>query len=153
MLFRSLWSIDQHLDACVPAQRVDLGIGKLKLTPKLGCQVVGQVTRGRLSLSGRGDRLLIAMPIRATISAKKVGGIASKTATGAAVVHATARLAISGDWRPTARVQIEYDWTEAPGIDFLGRRISFAAKADQRDRKSTRLNSSHSGESRMPSSA
>lgn len=129
---RRLWGIDQHLDACVPAQRVNLGIGRLKVTPKLGCQIVGQVTRGRLRLSGSGDRLLITLPINAAISANKVGGIASETATGAAVVHAVARLSITGDWKPTARVSIEYDWTRAPGIDFLGRRIEFAERADQR---------------------
>ena len=127
-----LWSIDQHVDQCVPAQRVNLGIGKLKILPKLGCQVVGQVTRGRIRLSGRGDRLLIAMPIHAAIAARKVGGIASKTATGDAVVQATARLSIAGDWRPSATVTIAYDWKTPPGIDLLGRRIEFADKADQR---------------------
>lgn len=127
-----LWAIDQHEDQCVPPQRVNLGFAKLKVLPKLGCRIVGQVTRGHIRLSGRGDRLVIAMPIQATITADKVGGIASKTATGAAMVHATARLSIAGDWRPTARVSIDYDWTNPPGIDFLGRRIAFAQKADQR---------------------
>lgn len=129
---RRLWGINQHVDQCVPAQRVDLGIARVRVLPKLGCQVVGQVVRGRLRLSGRGDRLLITIPIRATISANKVGGIASKTATGAAVVHATARLSITGNWQPTARVNINYDWTTPPGVTFLGRRIEFASKADQR---------------------
>lgn len=129
---RRLWGIDQHVDQCVPAQRVNLGIARVRVLPRLGCQVVGQVVRGRLRLSGRGDRLLITIPIRATISANKVGGIASKTATGAAVVHATARLSITGNWQPTARVGIDYDWTTPPGVTFLGRRIEFADKADQR---------------------
>ena len=129
---RRLWAIDQHLDQCVPAQRVNLGIAKLKVLPKLGCQVVGQVTRGAIRLSGRGDRLLIAMPVHARIAARKVGGIASKTATGDATVHAAARLSIAGDWRPTARVTIDYDWATPPGIALLGRRISFVDQADQR---------------------
>lgn len=129
---RRLWGIDQHLDRCVPAKRVDIGIGRLKVVPQLGCQIVGQVTRGPVRLSGRGDRLLITLPVHAQIAANKVGGIASKTATGDAIVHATARLSIAGDWRPTARVSIDYDWATPPGIDFLGRRISFAEKADQR---------------------
>ncbi|WP_425230343.1 DUF4403 family protein [Sphingomonas sp.] len=127
-----LWRIDQHLDACVPAKRVNLGIARVRILPNLGCQIVGQVVRGRLTVTGRGDRLLVTMPIRATISANHVGGIASKTATGAAIVHATARLGITGNWQPTARVAIDYDWTTPPGVDFLGRRIVFADKADQR---------------------
>lgn len=129
---RQLWRIDQHLDACVPPQRVNLGIAKLRVLPKLGCQVVGQVTRGRLSLSGSGDRLLIKMPIHAAIAAQKVGGLASKTATGDAVVHAVARLSIVGDWQPAAKVNIDYDWRTPPGIDLLGQRITFADKADAR---------------------
>ena len=129
---RRLWAIDQHLDRCVAAQRVNIGIAKVKVLPKLGCQVVGQVTRGPIRLSGRGDRLLIAMPVHAEIAARKVGGIASKTGTGDALVHATARLSIAGNWRPTAKVNIDYDWSTPPGIDFLGERISFVEKADQR---------------------
>ena len=129
---RQLYAIDQHLDQCVPPQRVNIGIAKLRVLPKLGCQVVGTVTRGRVRLSGRADRLFITMPIHAAIAARNVGGIASKTATGDATVHATARLSIVGNWRPTAKVDIDYDWATAPGIDFLGKRITFVDKADQR---------------------
>ena len=129
---KTLWTIDQHLDACVPAQRVNLGIGKIKLLPKLGCRIVGKVVRGRLTLGGHGDRLTIAMPVHATIAAQKVGGVVSKTATGDAIVHAVAHLTIVGNWTPSATVSIDYDWTTPPGIDFLGQRIEFASKADAR---------------------
>ena len=125
---KTLWRIDQHLDACVPAKR----IGKLAITPKLGCRIVGQVVRGPVTLGGRGDRLTITMPVHATIAARKVGGVLSKTATGDAVVHAVARLSVTGDWRPSAKVSIDYDWTTPPGIPFLGRRIVFARQADAR---------------------
>ena len=129
---RQLYTIDQHLDQCVPPQRINLGFAKLRVLPRLGCQVVGAVTRGRIRLSGRGDRLLVTMPIHAVISAQKVGGFASKTATGDATVHAVARLSIVGNWQPTAKVDIEYDWATPPGIDFLGKRITFVDKADDR---------------------
>ncbi|WP_375393613.1 DUF4403 family protein [uncultured Sphingomonas sp.] len=129
---KTLWRIDQHLDACVPAKRVDLGIGKLKILPRLGCRIVGDVVRGPLRLAGRGDRLTITMPVHATITAQDVGGLASKTATGDAVVHAVARLSIAGNWIPSAKVSIDYDWTTPPGIDFLGQRIAFASVADKR---------------------
>lgn len=129
---RRLWAINQHVDRCVPAQRVDLGIAKVKVIGDLGCQVVGQVTRGRVRLGGSGDRLLITVPVHATITADKVGGLVSKTATGDAEVHAVARLSMVGDWRPSARVTIDYDWVNPPGIDFAGRRITFVDKADER---------------------
>ncbi|WP_244501545.1 DUF4403 family protein [Sphingomonas gellani] len=129
---RQLWTIDQQVERCVPAQRVNLGIGRVKLTPDLGCRIVGQVVRGPVTLGGSGSRLTIAMPVHATIAARKVGGVLSKTATGSAIVHAVANLSIRPDWIPSARVSIDYDWTEPPGIDFAGQRIVFVDKADQR---------------------
>ncbi len=129
---KRLWGIDQYLDACVPAKRVDLGIGKLKIVPRLGCRIVGEVVRGPLTLGGSGDRLTITMPVHATIAAQNVGGVVSKTATGDAIVHAVARLSIVGNWSPSAKVSIDYDWTTPPGIDLLGQRIEFASKADAR---------------------
>ncbi len=129
---RKLWSIDQQLDRCVPAQRVNFGIGKVKLVPDLGCRIVGKVERGRIRLGGTGDRITITMPVNATIAARKVGGIVSKTATGSAVMHAVARMSLAGDWAPVAKVSIDYDWSQPPGIDFLGQRIAFASKADER---------------------
>lgn len=127
---RVLWTIDERRPDCVPAQRVDLGIGRVKVSPALGCRIVGQVTRGPLTLGGRGDRLTIAMPVRATLAAEKIGGVAGATATGAATVHAVARLGIAGDWRPDAKVDIAYDWREPPGVTILGQRVSFASRAD-----------------------
>ena len=129
----TLWRIDQHQDKCVPAQRVNLGIAKIKVLPQLGCRIVGRVTRGAITLGGSGNTLLITMPVRAEISARDVGGIIkNQTGTGTAMVHARAKLGIAGNWVPTAKVDIDYDWTEAPGIDFLGQRIEFVKKADER---------------------
>jgi len=130
---RALWRIDQHKDACIPAQRVDIGIAKLKVLPKLGCRIVGQVTRGAMTLSGKGETIDITLPVHAVISVRDLGGVVKKQdATGDAIVHATARLAIVGDWRPTAKVDIHYDWTTPPGIEVLGQRIEFVQKADER---------------------
>lgn len=129
---QKLWSIDKQLDQCVAPKRIDLGIARVKVLPKLGCHIVGDVRRGRLILGGSGDRLTITMPIHATIAANNLGGLVSKTATGDAVIHAVARLSIVGNWSPGAKVAIAYDWTTPPGIDFLGKRIEFASKADAR---------------------
>ncbi|GAA0315345.1 hypothetical protein GCM10009087_27240 [Sphingomonas oligophenolica] len=130
---RILWRIDKRAQLCVPPRRVKLFRKRLKVTPALHCDIAGEVTRGRITLSGSGATLLVTMPINATISAAHIGGIISKeTATGAAIIRASARLAVDGNWSPTARVAIAYDWTDPPGIDFLGQRIRFAEKADSK---------------------
>ena len=140
---QTLWSIDQREDKCVPAQRVTacairrkdgscrVGIKKLKITPDLSCRIVGKVTRGRIALGGSGSAIAITLPVRATVSARDVGGIIKQeTATGAADVHAVATLGMTRSWQPTARVHIAYDWTNPPGVTILGKRITFAGKAD-----------------------
>jgi hypothetical protein len=139
---QTLWQIDQHEKACIPAQRVLKGkiLGKrifgekgLKITPDLGCQIVGKVVRGRISVGGSGSTLLLRMPVSAQISARNVGGfIKGVTATGAAAVRATARISVRRDWNPAATVAIAYDWTNPPGVTLLGRRILLVNKADQR---------------------
>lgn len=124
----TLWTIDQHRDVCVKGRRV----AGVKVTPDLGCRLVGQVTRGAIRLSGSGERLEIAMPVEARIAARDVGGVLSKTATGSAMVHATARLRIVGDWQPRAALDISYTWREVPGTEIAGQRITFQHEADEK---------------------
>ena len=89
------------------------------------------MTRGPITLSGKGDTIKLVMPVSATVSAKDVGGIIkSETATAGAQVRADIKLGIKGDWEPTAKVDIDYSWTTKPGIELLGRRFTFAGKAD-----------------------
>lgn len=146
-----LWAINQHEPKCIPAQRVTIcpvhkqkckgenckkvackiGIKSAKVTPDVACNIVGQVTRGRIRLSGRGDNIFVTMPIKAVISARDVGGIIKReTANGAADVRATVKISIDKSWSPVAKVAIDYRWAEPPGINFLGKRIKFARKAD-----------------------
>ncbi len=130
---RTLWSIDQQIDKCVPAQRVKLFKAKLKVTPDLGCNVVGNVTRSAIRLRGQGEEIIADVPIRANIAARHVGGfLKGETATGSAMVHARIRLSMTDNWQPRATVRLAYSWTKAPGIDFLGRRITFTDKADEK---------------------
>ena len=124
---RTLWTIDRHEQKCVPAQRVDIGIARVKVLPTLGCRIVGQVTRGRIHLSGQGSTLVITLPVRAVLSARDVGGVAGETATGAATVRAVARLGLRRNWTPSARIDLAYDWTQPPGVEILGRRIVFTS--------------------------
>lgn len=129
---RNLWTINRQVDRCVAAKRLDLGIAKVKVTPDLGCRIAGTVTRGRVEIGGSGDRLVITLPIHARISVRNVGGIVSETATGSAIVRASGRIAIKGDWQPTTEMQLSYDWTEPPGVDLLGQRITFTDQADEK---------------------
>lgn len=128
---QTLWSIDRVEERCVPAQRLKVLGKRVKVTPDLGCRIVGTVRRGRITLGGSGQNLRLTLPVSATISAENVGGIIRReTATGAATVRGNVRLDIRPDWTPTAKVSINYDWTTPPGVNLLGKRITFVDKAD-----------------------
>ena len=128
---RTLWTINQRESACVQPQRVKVFGKKVKVTPPIACTIVGQVTRGPLRLRGEGSEIVVDVPIHATISARDVGGVLKgETATGAAMAHARVRIDITPDWRTQGKARITYGWTRAPGIDFLGRRITFTDEAD-----------------------
>ena len=129
---RQLWSIDRRSDTCVAGKRIKAFGERIKVTPDISCRIVGQVTRDAITLSGKGENLGITMPVRATISARDVGGILKgETATGSAVVRASVRFGLTADWHPQAKVDISYDWTNPPGIDFVGQRIRFVDRADR----------------------
>ncbi|MCB2079948.1 MAG: DUF4403 family protein [Novosphingobium sp.] len=129
---KQLWSIDERRKNCVPAQRVKIFGERLKVTPDVPCRIVGQVTRGKLKMTGSGNKLTITMPVNASISARDVGGvIKQETATGSANVRADVRLGMDRNWKPRATVQISYGWREPPGIDILGQRIRFVQRADK----------------------
>ena len=129
---RALWSIDQAGQTCAASRKVKVLFAKIK-TPKITCRIVGTVTRGRMTISGRGRDLFVTMPIHASISARDVGGILrQETATADARVRAIVQLDLAPNWAPSARVAISYDWTDEPHIDFLGQRIEFTSRADAR---------------------
>ncbi|GAO79479.1 DUF4403 family protein [Sphingopyxis sp. C-1] len=128
---RTLWTIDQRERACIQPQRVKVFGKKVKVTPPIACTIVGQVTRGPLRLRGEGSEIVVDVPLRATIAARDVGGVLKgETATGAAMAHARIRIELTPDWRTRGKARITYGWTKAPGIDFLGRRITFTDQAD-----------------------
>lgn len=130
---RTLWTIDRHEKACVPPQRVKVFGRKVKVTPAIPCTIVGQVTRGPLKFRGEGNEIVVDVPINARISARDVGGVLKgETATGSALAHARVRLDLAANWRMQGKARIAYGWTSAPGIDFLGKRITFTDEADAR---------------------
>ncbi|NML93135.1 DUF4403 family protein [Novosphingobium olei] len=128
---RLLWTIDERGKTCVTSSKVKLLVVKVK-TPKLKCDLQGQVTRGALSLSGRGSDFIVTMPIHAVVHARNVAGMLKETASADAQVRAVVRLDLARDWNPRAKVRIEYGWTTEPGIDFLGQRIRFTDKANEK---------------------
>ena len=119
---QTLFNVDKKEDACF----------KGKIIGKVSCRIVGQVTRGPIKLSGQGKIIKLVMPISATVRASDPAGLhISETATATAEVRADVKLDIVGDWEPTAKVDIDYSWTTKPGIELLGRRFTFAGKADK----------------------
>ncbi|MCB2049394.1 MAG: DUF4403 family protein [Novosphingobium sp.] len=129
---QTLWSIDQRFERCVPPQRVKVLGQRIKLAPKIGCRVVGKVTRSAIRLHGEGSEIVADVPLRAIVQARDVGGIIKhETATGSAMAQARIRLDLASDWSPRATVKLRYNWTREPGIDFLGQRIEFTKQADK----------------------
>lgn len=127
---RALWSIDKPNQTCLASKSTKL-LGVTLKSPRVTCRIVGRVTRGQLALSGAGRDLIVTMPIHAEVAARDVGGVLkSETATGDARVRAVVRLSLTRDWQPRGQVDLRYDWTTEPGVDFLGQRIEFTNRAD-----------------------
>src|SRR6188474_672720 len=61
-----LWSIDKPNQKCIGGQRVRVFGANVKVTPDIDCRIVGEVTRGAISLAGAGNRLTISLPVHAT---------------------------------------------------------------------------------------
>ncbi|GAA0767399.1 hypothetical protein GCM10009076_26530 [Erythrobacter ramosus] len=128
---RELWQIDRPGSECVASQKVDLALFKVK-SPKIECHIVGKVTRGRLRLSGKGEVLTVNLPVKGTLAARDVAGMfKGETGTGAAEVALSLRLDLTPDWKLASTAKLNYRWTRQPGIDFLGRRITFTSEADR----------------------
>ena len=146
----TLKTIDQQEKACLPAQRITIclkhtkpckgdackdvpckvGVKKAKVVPEISCRIVGEIRRGPIHLSGKGDEIHLSMPVTAEIAAKDVGHVISESADAKAEVRAIIRLGLTPDWQPTATAKLDYSWTKKPGIELLGQRITFASHAD-----------------------
>ena len=127
---RQLWTIDQPGQICVPSTKVKVAFIKIK-TPTLHCRLVGQVVRGPMAISGSGRDIVVTMPISAVIRARDVGGLVKQeTATAQAQVRAIVHLDLAADWSLHGKVDIAYDWTKEPAVDFMGKHIELTSKAD-----------------------
>ncbi|KLI63503.1 DUF4403 family protein [Aurantiacibacter marinus] len=130
---RTLYAIDESRGDCVPPERVSVLGREIRVTPRISCRIVGNVQRGNITLRGEGRNLIVRMPVTAQVSARDIGGILrGETATGSAVVEAVVRIDIDRNWSPATDITLRYNWSRAPGIDFLGQRITFMEEADER---------------------
>lgn len=128
---RRLWSIDQKDQVCIASEKIDLGLAKVK-TPKIKCRIVGEVTRGAIAIAGSGQRIRLAIPITAVVRAEDIAGVLKReTATARAIVHADVRLDIARNWTPRGTIDLSYDWTTEPHIEFLGQKIRFTKEAER----------------------
>ena len=127
----TLVTLDKRLEECVPKHQVKaLGL-KLFKTPRLGCNLVGEITRGPITLGGSGSVLRARVPIEARIEVQDLGDIIKReTVTAAADVTVSARLSVGPDWTINSELDLSYIWTTEPGIDFAGQRITLTGPAD-----------------------
>ncbi|MCK0128035.1 DUF4403 family protein [Erythrobacter sp. F6033] len=127
-----LWSLNRANAECVPSQRTEV-LGVTLKSPKIKCDLAGAVSRGKLTLRGRGQDLIVTMPIRAKMTANDIAGIIDKkTATASATVTARVRLSVRKDWSVRGKVSINYDWRQPPTVSLLGQKVTFANEADER---------------------
>jgi hypothetical protein len=125
---RRIATIDEPQKVCLKT--------KSKLIPDIKCTLTGTIDRGPIRLTGSGQKLKITIPINARVQARNIGGIIKReTATGSMLVTMHLRLSLSGDWRPSAKVDVNYAWRKKPGINVLDRRIEFTSRVDPEVRK------------------
>ena len=128
---RQLWRINERDQICVASKGVDLGIATVK-TPDIKCNIVGEVTRGRIRVGGSGKELRFSFPLTAVVRAEDIGGVLKReTATAKAMAHAVIRLDIGRDWTPRGTVKLSYDWLSEPQVKFLGQTIKLTEPAER----------------------
>ncbi len=127
-----LVTIDRDFQVCVKPARVKIAGARIPVTPPIRCRVVGHIDRGpiRLAPETTGNSIGIRIPVSASVTAKDVGRVLRETATAQAEVRAGLTIRLNEQWQPIVKIDVDYDWTDKPGIDFLGQRITFAGKAD-----------------------
>lgn len=112
---------------------------KSRLIPDISCKLVGKVDRGRIRLTGSEQSIKITIPVSTAIQVRDIGKIVKrKTATGAMKVTMRARLSLSPNWQPSAKVDVDYAWGTKIGVDVLGERLEFSSRVDPKIRKIAR---------------
>ena len=105
---------------------------------RANCDVDGFVDRGAMSLYGRGDHLLGAVPIFGTIEGQGANRFTSRIhgdAEGRAMVEVESRPKLTKDWSVDLNFSDSFHWTEPPVLRVLGRDISLTKYAEPSIRK------------------
>jgi Domain of unknown function (DUF4403) len=128
---RTLVEIDQRVEECIPRETVRVFGARLFKTPRVGCDLAGEVRRGSIVLEGSGRTLSATMPVTAEIEVRNIGDVIKReTATAAAIIEVRATLGVSGNWQLRPDIRIGYRWFEEPQIVFVGQRIKLTKFAD-----------------------
>lgn len=128
---RRLWQVDKPDSICLKASRVKILGGDLKLTPDVKCRIVGQVTRGPITLAGQQGRIRLTMPVSAVLEARDIGGVIEREGTEAnAIITADLQPTLTPEGRLSARIKLNYDWQREPAVSVLGQPIRLTEKAD-----------------------
>ncbi|KEO90479.1 hypothetical protein EH31_10350 [Erythrobacter longus] len=133
---RTLFKINQRVEECVPRETVRIFKQNLFRTPKISCNLVGEVRRGTISLGGSGRTLSASFPVNAEIEIRDIGDIIKReTASATAIMTMRATLGVNADWRLRPDVRISYQWFEEPSVIVAGQRIKLTKFADPELRK------------------
>jgi hypothetical protein len=100
---------------------------------RANCDVYGFVDRGAMSLFGRGDHVIGAVPIFGTIEGQGANRVTSRIhgeAEGRAVVEVESRPRLSRDWSVELGFSDSFHWTEPPILHVFGRNISLTRYAE-----------------------
>lgn len=114
---KTIHAVDEVRERCLP--------------PGLSCRLEGEVVRGPIALSGRGETLSLTIPLAGNVRASEILGFAgTPRATGRAVVRASVRFSLGPDWQPVPKVDLAWTWSEPPGVRLGPRRITFQHQVD-----------------------
>jgi Domain of unknown function (DUF4403) len=100
---------------------------------RANCDVDGFVDRGPLSLYGRGDRIVGAVPIFGSIEGQGANRFTSRihgNAEARALVEVESRPRLSRDWSIDLNFSDSYHWSEPPILHVLGREIALTKYAE-----------------------
>lgn len=90
---------------------------KIRTVPQIKCDVKGWVKRnGRISVSGQGQTLKFAFPVKAQVSTR-VG--VDETANASAILYISATPSINNDWSVSVDISPHFTWTQKPTVTLM----------------------------------
>jgi hypothetical protein len=91
---------------------------KIRTVPKIKCNIKGWVKRdGRITVSGRGETLRFAFPIKSKVTANK--SYIQETANAAAILYIDAIPHINKDWTISLDIAQDFTWSVKPTVTLL----------------------------------